>query len=159
MANGKAAFAGLAVALVIAAAAIAVQTHAGQKSSQADLNATGTACIRGDCFSVEVSSKPDEIERGLMFRQRLGNGSGMLFIFNRDDNHPFWMKNTLMPLDIIWIDGSGRIVFIAKDVQPCGTGACRLISPGVVSRYVLEINGGLSDIYGFSNGDEVRMTR
>ena len=113
------------------------------------------ACLKEKCFSIEIAKTQEERSRGLMFREELDSGSGMLFIFPDDGIHGFWMKNTFIPLDIIWIN-NGKIVYIAKNMQPCKE-TCDSIFPDKNSRYVLEINAGLSEKLGLKAGDEVSL--
>lgn len=119
------------------------------------------ACINSNCFLVELAKTNAEREKGLMHRSQLGQYSGMLFIFDKEGIYPFWMKNTLIPLDIIWIDGnpsadSGQVVFINKNSQPCpSNGECPSINPGVNATYVLEINAGFCDGLDIKVGDVV----
>ncbi len=113
------------------------------------------ACFKDDCFRVEVASTPQERARGLMYRDHLDEDAGMLFIFEDVGLYSFWMKNTLIPLDMIWLDDDGTVVYIAEDVQPCGSGTCPLINPGKEARYVLEVNGGTSDKIGLKVGDNI----
>src|SRR4029077_18364685 len=92
-------------------------------------------------FSVELALTPAEQNRGLMFRQALGAGQGMLFVFDQQSVHTFWMKNTLIPLDMLFIDKDRHIVGIVENAEPqTETGR----SVGKPSQYVLEIGGGLS---------------
>jgi uncharacterized membrane protein (UPF0127 family) len=114
-------------------------------------------CISDSCFYVELALTPQEQARGLMYRESLDRDSGMLFVLEGEGIYPFWMKNALIPLDIIWIDGNMTVVFISRDAQPCGPLYCPSINPGVPARYVLEINGGLSDELGFVDGDMAVM--
>lgn len=108
-----------------------------------------------DCFTIEVAKTQTEQERGLMGRDHLDKDKGMLFIFEKEGNHPFWMKDTLIPLDIVWINQNKEIVFIAENTQPCGKGECPPIDPKQNAMYALEINGGLSNQIGLKVGDEV----
>jgi uncharacterized membrane protein (UPF0127 family) len=78
----------------------------------------------------------------------------MLFIINEEGIYPFWMKNTLIPLDIIWINKDKEVVFIKKDFQPC-TEICESITPDKKAKYVLEINGSLADKNNIKVGDKV----
>ena len=87
-----------------------------------------------------------------MDRPNLARDSGMLFIFNEEKIYPFWMKNTLIPLDIIWIDSSKKAVYIKHSAQPCGAGDCPNITPDKPANFVLEINGGLCEKLGISEG-------
>ena len=117
------------------------------------VSSAGSVCIKNKCFSVEIADDQAGRELGLMNRESLDPGSGMLFVFENEDVHSFWMKDTLIPLDMIWMDKGGRIVYIAKNVQPCRADPCPVYSPPSAALYVLEINAGLSDAYGFQVGD------
>jgi len=99
------------------------------------------ACIEDVCYSVELAVTPSEHELGLMHRGYMQRGHGMYFIFEDDDIYRFWMKNTLIPLDIIWISADSRVVSITHHAQPC-VGVCEIYDPGVEARYVLELNAG-----------------
>ncbi len=114
-------------------------------------------CFRDSCFTVEVATKPEEQIRGLMFKERLDSDRGMLFIFDTEAKYPFWMKNTLILLDIIWIDKDRRVVFISKNSQPCAESFCSPITPGEKAKYVLEINGGMAEKIGLSVGDKINF--
>lgn len=83
-----------------------------------------------------------------MFRTQLPDKKGMLFIFPEDDLHGFWMKNTLIPLDLIWIDKENTIVDI-QTAQPCQADPCPIFTPSGAARYVLEINANRSEQRGF----------
>jgi uncharacterized membrane protein (UPF0127 family) len=103
-------------------------------------------------FSVELALTPAEQNRGLMFRQSLDAAQGMLFVFDQQAVHTFWMKNTLIPLDMLFIDKDRRIVGIVENAEPqTETGR----SVGKPSQYVLEIGGGLSSKLGFRAGQPV----
>lgn len=112
-------------------------------------------CLEKNCFFVELAVTPEEREKGLMFRENLDSDKGMLFIFEEEGRHGFWMKNTLIPLDIIWINDNKEAVFISKNTQPCEENHCPVIKPTENARYVLEINGGLSEKIGLSVRDKV----
>ena len=111
-------------------------------------------CINDNCFYVELATTPEDRARGLMFREHLDPDKGMLFIFEEEGVHSFWMKNTLIPLDIIWISEDQEVVFISKNTQPCKTDICPSINPGKKAKYVLEVNGGISDKLELSVGDK-----
>lgn len=114
-------------------------------------------CIKGNCFSVEIAETQSERQYGLMNRDHLDPDKGMLFVFEEEGYHCFWMKDTLIHLDIIWINSSQNIVYIARNAQPCTLGFCPTIDPGENASYVLEINGGLSDKYDINVGDKVSI--
>lgn len=104
-------------------------------------------------FNVEIADTNAERARGLMFRKRLGQNRGMLFIFEDDSVRNFWMKNTLIPLDMIFVDSEGKVVSIQKNVPPCVDGtSCPVYSSGAGARYVLEINAGLAQIHAIQPG-------
>jgi len=88
-----------------------------------------------------------------MFRESLEDNEAMLFIYDSDGKYNFWMKNTLIPLDIIWIDLEGKIVYIEHEAQPCGD-ECKIIKPQKDARFVLEINGGLAEELGIKLEDK-----
>lgn len=92
-----------------------------------------------------------------MFRENLPQDEGMLFIFNEEGSYPFWMKNTLIPLDIIWIDENKEVVFISENSQPCKDDFCSNINPGRSAKYVLEVNGGIAKKIGLKTGDSINL--
>jgi hypothetical protein len=110
-------------------------------------------CIDGKCFKVEIAKTPQQRERGLMYRDSLATNSGMLFVFEQEGNYPFWMKNTKIPLDMIWTNKDKKVVFIAKNVRPCDVDQCPNIISDKTAMYVLEINAGLADKIGIKQGD------
>lgn len=113
------------------------------------------ACIRGNCFTVELARTEAELMRGLQNRPALAEDRGMLFIFPDRGQHPFWMKNTLILLDMIWIDDHFKIVYVEEKVPPCLQVSCPVYVTEQASRYVLEINGGQSEKFNFKIGDGV----
>lgn len=107
--------------------------------------------VGGSAIAVEIADGPQERARGLMFREGLGDGEGMLFVFERDGFHPFWMKNMHFPLDIVWLDSDGRVVYLETNVPPCLGPPCPLYVPMAPARYVLEVSAnsarvGLGDM-------------
>lgn len=116
------------------------------------------ACFKSNCFFVELSKTEAQREAGLMFRSRMDKNRGMLFIFGEEEIYPFWMRNTLIPLDIIWIDKDFEVVFIKTNAEPCGLSNCEIIIPDAKANYVLEINAGLSEELGIKTGDLVQVT-
>jgi uncharacterized membrane protein (UPF0127 family) len=105
-------------------------------------------------FQVEIADTPGKRELGLQYRHELAGDHGMIFLFPGQSEHSFWMKNTPIPLDMIFISSERKIVGIVEQAAPFSLDA-RFV-PGV-SQYVLEINGGLSRRYGFKPGDSVRF--
>lgn len=103
-------------------------------------------------FTVELAKTPEEIQQGLMFREALAPDAGMLFDFGVTRPASMWMKNTLIPLDMLFILEDGRVIAIARNTQP---GSLRSVSAGVPVRAVLEIPGGRAKELGIEPGDTV----
>jgi len=103
-------------------------------------------------FKVEIADTEEERVKGLMFRESLPKDGGMLFDFGAPQQATIWMKNTLIPLDILFIDEDGDVVAIARNAVPQ---SLRLITPGVPVKGVLEINGGAAAEFGINPGDKV----
>jgi len=103
-------------------------------------------------FSVEMATTSDEKEKGLMYRKELADGKGMLFDFSPEQQISMWMKNTYIPLDMIFIRADGRVLRIAENTEPEST---RIISSGGLARGVLEVPAGTAQKYGIAPGDRV----
>ena len=114
-------------------------------------------CFENKCFNVEIAGTPKEREMGLMNREYLNPNSGMLFVFDQIGVYNLWMKNTLIPLDMIWIDKNNRIIFIKENAEPCKTEQCESFGSNKKALYILEINGGLTEEIGFEIGDEIEF--
>lgn len=112
-------------------------------------------CYKDYCFNVELAQNNAERTNGLARRGFLKENEGMLFVFEREGNYPFWMKNTLIPLDIIWISQNNKIVFVSENNLPCGDSDCPLINPAELAKYVLEINAGMAEKIGIKIGERV----
>ncbi len=104
--------------------------------------------------AVEVMRTAPEQERGLMYREKLGPDEGMLFVFTESADHAFWMKNTLLPLDMIFIDERHEVVGVIERATPLST---EPRSVGRPSRFVLEVNGGFAAAHGVRVGDRARF--
>jgi len=115
-------------------------------------------CIKDKCFSVELAKTSAEQAKGLSNRSFLDQNAGMLFIFNKIGIYSFWMKDTLIPLDMIWINNN-QIVYIERSAQPCLENSCPIFNKNIAANYVLEINANLSNKYNISEGDIVYFTR
>ncbi len=111
-----------------------------------------TASGERHVFAVEVARTPRQRETGLMYRRAMAADHGMLFDFGRAEAVAMWMKNTYLPLDMLFIDETGRIVKIARRTVPFSR---TIIYSGAPVLAVLEINGGISDRLGISEGDMV----
>ena len=140
----------LAVSIILLAAGIASSA-----STQSQI-----VIVRDDqvivYFDVELAVTPDERKRGLMWREDLPRGSGMLFDFGGTGPISMWMKNTLIPLDMLFVDAAGCIVDIKESTVPRST---QVIRGARLSRYVLEINGGEARLRGIGVGDCLKPIR
>lgn len=99
--------------------------------------------LDGQRYTVEIADNDAERTRGLMFRDRLVPGSGMLFIHEREAPQAYWMKNCQIPLDILYFDNDLKLVSQQRNVPPCALGnACPSYPSDAPARYVLELNAG-----------------
>ena len=103
---------------------------------------------------VQIARTPEERATGFMYRDKLEKGTGMLFIFEEPAVQSFWMKNTLLPLDMFFISSSLEIVGIVENAEPLTLDPRRVEEK---SQYVLEVNGGFSSKYGISKGMKVNF--
>lgn len=103
-------------------------------------------------FAVEIADNDAERAKGLMYRKELPEGQGMLFDFHREQEVSFWMQNTYIPLDMVFIRADGRILRIAENTEPLST---KLIPSGGPVRAVLEVIGGTTRKLGIAPGDRV----
>ena len=116
-----------------------------------------TAVFDAVSFSVELAVTPEELSKGLMFRDNLPEKHGMLFIFDDTAQRSFWMKNTLIPLDIIFLDGNFVVVNIEYAV-PCRADPCPSYVSEAPAKYVLEINANLSEKYNIKKGSKMILS-
>jgi uncharacterized membrane protein (UPF0127 family) len=96
----------------------------------------------GAVYRLELAHTPEEQAQGLMFRESLPEKTGMLFLFPDKGVHRFWMKNTMIPLDMIWMDAEGKVLFVSADTPPCKADPCPSYGPESPAAMVLEIAGG-----------------
>jgi uncharacterized membrane protein (UPF0127 family) len=92
-----------------------------------------------------------------MFREKILPDQGMLFVYGREDFHAIWMKNTLVSLDILWLDGQQRVIHIEAFVPPCKGDPCPSYLPPVPAVYVLELDSGTTSENGIRLGDRLRF--
>ena len=113
--------------------------------------------LRGERFSVEIADTPDAQRLGLMFRESMPDDRGMLFIFDGEAQRGFWMKNTKISLDILYFDADRKLVYLHEDVPPCTTPECPSYASHHPSKYVLELNAGVSKRLGVQRGDVMEI--
>ncbi len=121
---------------------------------QSHLPGTPVLLPDGTEVHAEVAATFVERQRGLMFRRDLPTTEGMVFLFDNPGRYGFWMLNTLVPLDIIWLDSDRRIVFISENTPPCSPGtACPTYGSEVVAQFVLELAAGQAATHDLKSGD------
>lgn len=117
----------------------------------------GEVALRGPAgqarFRVELAATEQDRERGLMDRRAMAADAGMLFVYDRPVHARFWMKDTLIPLDMIFVDPAGRVLRVAADARPMDE---TIIDGGPGVQFVLEINGGLAAQLGIAPGSQMQ---
>lgn len=123
-------------------------------------NAAGPAAeIKGHRFDIEVVQDDASRQRGLMFRDSMDAEHGMLFIFDHPAMQSFWMKNTRIPLDILYFDQNYKLVSVQQRVPPCRADPCPAYPSEGEAQYVLELNAGTTEKLGIKPGDTMTVTR
>ncbi|HEV2187413.1 MAG TPA: DUF192 domain-containing protein [Stellaceae bacterium] len=134
--------------LVLAVLVWALPAHALETFKTSEL--TITTAIGPHKFTIELALSGPQMEQGLMFRRNLAPDAGMLFDFGAPANVTMWMKNTLIPLDMLFLDNSGRIIDIHERAVPQSLDTIAASGP---TRYVIEVNGGTAERLGIKIGD------
>lgn len=112
--------------------------------------------LKGQRYAVEVSDDFEERRRGLMYRDRLTEQTGMLFVHDIEQPLAYWMRNTKIPLDILYFDSQRRLVSVSKGVPSCSLGdRCPNYPSAGPALYVLELNAGVASDIGVAPGDEI----
>lgn len=112
-------------------------------------------CFETFCVNAEVKDTNEERALGLMGRENLNEDEGMLFIFETPGGYNFWMKNMLIPIDIIFLDENKKIITIYENVSPCVTEPCELYPPSTNTLYVVETKAGFSSRHNLEEGQTV----
>ncbi len=108
-------------------------------------------------INVEIAKTDKQREIGLMGRKKLALGNGMLFIFEKQGIQRVWMKNTLIPLDVIFLSAQGEIVSFFKKLQPCKIEKCPIYNSAENAKLMLEVNAGIIDRKNVGIGDFIRL--
>jgi uncharacterized membrane protein (UPF0127 family) len=141
--------------MVLGLAPLTAQAEQQEPPVSHEQNVVKVVTRNGDrAFTAEIADTPSQRARGLMFRTQLSERHGMLFDFGRDQEIRMWMKNTLIPLDMIFIQSDGRIRRIEQNTEP---GSLRPIASDGSARAVLEVRAGTSKKYGLAPGDRVTI--
>ncbi len=120
-----------------------------------DARRTAVRFPGGRTIAAEIADTPERVQHGYMFRTEVGENDGMIFVFVPAGEHPFWMKNTLVPLDIIWMDESFTIVHIQPSTPPCTADPCPSYGPPRKTSYVLEVRAGTAAREGLKMGSHL----
>ncbi len=113
--------------------------------------------LGGKSFAVEIADTREKQALGLMFRDEMPADKGMLFIFPNEAPRSFWMKNTRIPLDIMYFDKDLNMVSISADTQPCRVSRCPSYPSIAPAMYVLELNAGTASELGVGPGDRLTI--
>jgi len=111
------------------------------QSSSADKSLYYNITIGEQSFEIELADTPEKRTQGLMSRSSLDKNKGMLFSFEKEGFHSIWMKNTLLPLDVIWISKENRVVDV-QSLTPCEKDPCPSFRPRSPAKFILEVNNG-----------------
>jgi uncharacterized membrane protein (UPF0127 family) len=133
--------------LVLAACVVCSACASGQPS----------VVLGGRTFSVEIATTDEEHALGLMFRDSMPADHGMIFIFPNEAPRRFWMKNTRIPLDIMYFDKDLRMVSLSADTPPCRVARCPSYPSAGPAKYVLELNAGTASSLGVGVGDRLTL--
>ena len=106
-------------------------------------------------IDIEIADNTPERMQGLMYRKSMDENRGMLFIFQNNEHRGFYMKNTLIPLDIIFLDSAKQVLKIFKNTTPFSE---RTLESGLPAKFVVEVNAGYTDRYGIKEGDMIKFS-
>ena len=112
----------------------------------------------GFSATIELAITPDELAQGLMFRPSLPDDRGMLLIFSEERLPNIWMMNTLVALDLVYLDRTGRVVDVITDAQPCPGEPCPRFTPKLPAQAVLEIPAGAAGAHAITEGTVIEFT-
>jgi len=115
--------------------------------------------LKGRHFQIEIADTDASRERGLMFRDSMPTDHGMLFLFDRPALQTFWMKNTHIPLDILYFDQNYKFVSAQQRVPPCRSEPCVVYPSEAPAQYVLELNAGTAEKLDLKPGDALKVSR
>ena len=121
--------------------------------------APATVEVGGEQFKVKIADTPNARQLGLMYVKELPTDEGMLFIFKDEKARSFWMKNTLIALDILYFSADRKLVSAQLNAQPCRADPCRSYPSTGPAKYVLELAAGVGSKLGLKPGDEMVINR
>ncbi len=136
---------------------VAVPPPAPAATAASDVDSPRIILPDKSVITVEVAANDELRAQGLMYRDHLADDRGMIFLFPQAGEYPFWMKNTLIPLDMIWSDANHRIVHIAHDVPPCKADPCPNYPPHAEASSVLELAAGVAAKHHLAEGNTLKF--
>jgi len=145
--------------ILILSALILTSCQSRESSGANALNTRNVTLPDGFAVAAELALTNEDMERGMMYRTELLPGHGMLFIHQPADKYPYWMANCKIPLDIIWMDGSHRVVEISANTPPCPSGGkdCPTYGGHAVATFALELGGGEAAKHQVTAGSVIRF--
>jgi uncharacterized membrane protein (UPF0127 family) len=147
--------AGIALLTLLSILAVSMLTFVLSACAQGPrIEIVGADGLPRAAVAVEIADTPAGREYGLMFRKQLDERAGMIFVFKEQQHLQFWMKNTIISLDMIFADSHGKIVGIVRKAEPFSEATDSVDGD---SQYVLEVNGGFCDRHGVKAGDTLRF--
>ncbi len=137
----------LLISAIVLIIYIFYKTKAPSKNEILDINDYDTISVQvnGKLYKLKFADTNKKRQQGLMYIETLPKNEGMLFVFEKPGIYPFWMKDTKIPLDIIWLDDTKQVVYIKENAKPCATtvgAVCKSIIPTKKAKYVIELNAG-----------------
>lgn len=116
-----------------------------------------SVALNGETFTVDLALTREDQARGLMFVEELPADHGMLFVFPNESRRSFWMKNTRIPLDIMYFDSDLNLVSVSENARPCVADPCPAYPSAGPAQYVLELNAGMARQLGVERGDPLKL--
>jgi uncharacterized membrane protein (UPF0127 family) len=125
------------------------------KQAFVGVSRAGVTFPGGRVIAVEIADTPERVTYGYMFRTEVRDDEGMIFVFANSDVHAFWMKNTLVPLDILWMDDQFNVVYVQNATPPCKSDPCPSYGSLRKASYVLELKSGVARREGVKAGSRL----
>ena len=141
------------------AALVCLLSGCNQSSSLDEYSTSPLKLPNGTVIRVETMMRKEDMMRGMMFRESLPQGRGMLFIHGSPGLYPYWMHQVKVPLDMIWMEPDGKVFFISANTPPCQADPCPMYGPDSPATIVLEIAGGMAAKEGVTVGSQIRVQR
>ena len=132
-----------------------ILTSSGVRGYKPVQNTVDVVFNNGIHVSAEVVDTRLAIRRGLMYREDMGEDEGMIFVFDREGIHSFWMMNVNFPLDIVWLDSDYNVVHVERDVPVCAGDMCPLYTPLEPAKFVLETRAGFTSLNDIDVGSQM----